>query len=1287
MTDPEASGPIEEVAIIGMAGRFPGAKSIDAFWQNLREGVESITFFSDEELAAVGIDAATLRDPHYIKAKPMLEDVDLFDAAFFGYSPREAEILDPQQRLFLECAWEAMESAGYDPEATENRIGVYAGVGVNTYLLNNLYSNRGLNPAFNFQTLIGNDKDYLCTRVSYKLNLKGPSIDVQTACSTSLVAVCLACQSLLNHQCDMVLAGGVRISLPQKAGYCYQEGGIQSPDGHCRTFDDKARGTVTGDGVGIVVLKRLADALADRDCIHAVIRGTAVNNDGSSKIGYTAPSVNAQAEVIAEALAMAGIEPHMISYVEAHGTGTPLGDPIEISALTQVFRSSTQRTGFCPIGSVKTNIGHLDTAAGIAGLIKTVLALEHKMIPPSLNFERPNSGIDFAGGPFYVNTRLCEWKSESPVRYAGVSSFGIGGTNAHVVLSEAPPVESAEESGPWQLLVISAQSSSALDAATANLVEYWNRHPDLNIADVAHTLQVGRRAFRHRRVAVCRDRDEAVTALKTLDPAIVSTLVQEPKEHPVAFLFPGQGTQYVNMALELYQFVPAFREQVDYSAELLKPLIGLDLRDVLYPAQGRIDWATRELDQTWITQPALFVIEYTLAKLWMGLGISPHALVGHSIGEYVAACLAGVFSLKDALFLVATRGRMVQDAPAGAMLAVHLPERQVQSLLGRRLSLAAVNAPSQCVVSGPLDAIEEFEHGLVQHQQGYSRLRTSHAFHSEMMAPISEAFIAEVQKVDLKPPQIPYVSNVTGIWMTAADAMDPTYWARQLCQTVRFADGVRKLSEGPVRILLEVGPGQTLGTLAHQNLNRNSAPVVLASLGYRRDRYSDQQALLDTLGKLWGAGVRVTWPSFWSAEKRRRVPLPTYPFERQRYWLEPSAQVRGASQSRQDANGKQCAVSTTASSLPSPHLRPNLSIPYVPPSDEVEQWIAHVWEQVLRVEQVGRDDSFLALGGDSLMAIQVVAKLRETAQIEISLQSFLETPTVAALGELVKRLTSVGPLAEQTETGLSSPLVLVQSGSVTKRPLFLVHAAGGYPFYCRNLANYLGQDQPVYGFQAQGLDGKLEPITQIQVMASRYVKAMRMRQPMGPFLLGGWSMGGVVAFEMAQQLYALNQETALLALLDTPGPGQMPKRIEDEALILSSLCEDFVPIVSDLHLLGTDERLAFLLEQMRQSGFLAADIGLDEARNFLRVFKANVQAMFDYVPHVYPGRITFFRVWERREIDPPHPELPWIELATKGITIFSVPGHHQTIVHEPHVRTLAARLAECLAEAHLLEKG
>ncbi|HLM57757.1 MAG TPA: beta-ketoacyl synthase N-terminal-like domain-containing protein [Pyrinomonadaceae bacterium] len=885
-----------DIAVVGMAGRFPGARTVEELWRNLRDGVESVSFFSEEELLERGVEPALLADANYVRAGAVVEDAELFDASFFGFTPREAEMMDPQHRLFLEHAWQALEAAGYAPEKYAGRVGVFAGESVNSYLLQNLLPRRELIESVGvFQTLIGNDRDHLATQTAYKLNLKGPCLNIQTACSTSLVAVHVACQSLLNQECDMALAGGVSVGVPQGQGALYQEGGIVSPDGHCRAFDARAGGTVKGSGVGVVVLKRLADALADGDSVEAVIKGSAINNDGSLKVGYTAPSVEGQAGVIEEALAAAAVEPETITYVETHGTGTALGDPVEIAALTQAFGAAGAARGTCAIGSLKTNIGHLDAAAGVAGLIKTVLALRHREIPPSLHFERPNPNIDFERTPFYVNTALAAWESNGSPRRAGVSSFGIGGTNAHVVLEEAPAVGPSGASRAHQLLTLSARTAAALESATADLASYLKERPRAELADVAYTLQLGRSDFTHRRAFVCRDAREAVSALESADAGRARINLQEHAGAAgVVFMFPGQGSQYAHMGRELYEAEPTFRAEVDRCAELLSVGAGLDLLGALY-GEADSDEAASRLAQTSVTQPALFVVEYALAKLLMGWGVRPEAMIGHSIGEYVAACLAGVFSLEDALKLVSARGRLMQAMPAGAMLAVPLSEQGLLPFLSDAVSVAAVNGPAMCVVSGASEEIQRTEARLAAEGVASRRLHTSHAYHSEMMQPVVGQFEREVASVRLHAPRIPYVSGLTGTWVKPEEATDAGYWSRQLRAPVRFAAGVAELLKEKGRVLLEVGPGQSLTTLARQQQNGSSGKqngssgrLVLSALA--RGQESELRGLLETLGQLWSAGVAVDWAAFYSGQRRRRVPLPTYPFERQRYWIDAPAQ-------------------------------------------------------------------------------------------------------------------------------------------------------------------------------------------------------------------------------------------------------------------------------------------------------------------------------------------------------------------------------------------------------------
>ncbi|GHG84801.1 type I polyketide synthase [Comamonas sp. JC664] len=878
------------VAIVGMAVRVPGAEDVETFWRNLREGVESIRHFTDDELRALGVPPESLAHPQFVRAAPVLDRPGRFDAAFFGYVPREAEVLDPQHRVFLECAWTALEHAGYAPGRIPGATAVFAGSSLSSYLLFNLLSRAEFQQAEDtFPAMVANDKDFLATRVAYHLDLKGPALTVQTGCSTSLVATHLACQSLLGYQSDVALAGGVSVHMPQRTGYVHQEGGITSPDGHCRAFDAKGQGTLFGSGAGVVVLKRLEDALADGDTIHAVIRGSAINNDGSAKVGFVAPSVEGQTEVITRAQAMAEVAPDSISYVETHGTATQLGDPVEVEALTQAFRAGTEAKGFCGIGSVKTNVGHLDAAAGVTGLIKTTLALEHRELPPSLYFESPNPRIDFANSPFYVNAALKPWESTEAPRRAGVSSFGIGGTNAHVILEEAPATAPGGEARPWQVLPLSAKTPSALEASTSALLAHLEAHPEQALADVAWTLQVGRKPLEHRRVVVCQDRDDALQVLASRDPQKTFSLSPGATRPSVVFMFPGGGAQYAEMGRGLYASEPVYREAVDRCCELLRPKLGFDLRTVIHPDVANLSAAQQRIKKTSVALPALFTVEYATARLWEAWGVKPEALIGHSLGEYAAACLAGVFSLEDALALVVKRGQLFEELPGGGMLSVPLPEAEVLPLLGDQLSVAAVNGAAQCAVAGTVEAIEALAAELTRREVEFRHIQIDVAAHSHLVEPLLGRFQAFVAGLTRNAPSLPFVSNVTGTWITPEEAVDPVYWTRHLRQTVRFSEGVAVLREQPGRVFLEVGPGRTLSTLVRLRTAGTSAPVVLSSVRHPQDPMADDAFLAQSLGRLWTAGVDVDWSAVHHAARRLRVPLPTYAFEGQDYWLAPEA--------------------------------------------------------------------------------------------------------------------------------------------------------------------------------------------------------------------------------------------------------------------------------------------------------------------------------------------------------------------------------------------------------------
>lgn len=861
-----------EVAIIGMAGRFPGAHDVGAFWENLIQGKETIRPLTRDELMEQGVAPEAIDAPGFVAAGSPLDLADRFDAAFFGYSPREAEILDPQQRLFLECAWHALETAGYAPGTFQSAVGVYAAAGMNAYLFN-LHSNAGIRSSVSpYELFIANDKDFLATRTAYKLDLRGPAMTVQTACSSSLVAVHLAVQSLVAGECDMAIAGGVALS--RQRGYRAEEGSILSPDGHCRAFDAKAAGTVGGNGVGIVVLKRLEDALADGDTIDAVIKGSAVNNDGSLKASFTAPQVDSQTEVIAAALAAAGIGADSIGYVEAHGTGTALGDPIEIAALTKAFRRDTKRSGFCAIGSVKTNIGHLDTAAGIAGLIKSALMLRHRKMPPSLHFTTPNPKIDFASSPFAVNSELREWADTGAPRRAGVSSFGIGGTNAHVILEEAPPAERQASSSRSELLVVSARNEAALGQSMQALADHIDSTAPQTLADIAQTLREGRRPFAYRHAVLASTSADAARALRL--PRKTTAAPVDAPPSPI-LLFPGQGSQYPGMAKSLYADLPAFRVLFDTCCDRLQSLLGQDIRALIFSGG-------EDIHETALAQPALFAVEYALGRLWLDMGLKPRALHGHSIGEYVAATLSGVFDLDTALGLIVGRGRLMSAAAPGAMMAVIHPDREIDSWITGDLALAARNAPGLSVVSGPTDAIAALRDKLKAEGVATRRLQTSHAFHSPMMAEAAVTFEALVSNATLSTPCLPMISNVTGTWLTDEQATDPAYWSRHLLGTVHFGQGTTTLLSLPNPLVIEAGPGQTLGLLSGQQFSPSTPilPGIVAG--------GDETAqFLGNIGRVWASGADLLWGSVFG--RGRRVPLPVYPFERQRYWIDADSET------------------------------------------------------------------------------------------------------------------------------------------------------------------------------------------------------------------------------------------------------------------------------------------------------------------------------------------------------------------------------------------------------------
>lgn len=1008
-----------EIAIIGMSGRFPGASDLAAFWQNLCHGKESITHFDDATLRANGVTEKQLADRDYVRSGFCLPDISQFDAGFFQLTPREAQILDPQQRLFLECCWHALEHAGHVPERYDGRIGVYAGVFSSSYLLN-IYSQPDLVASLGEMAVRhGNEKDYLTTRLSYKLNLRGPSIAIQTSCSTSLVAVHTAMQSLLAGECDMAISGGVSVLADQETGYPWQAGGLLSPDGHCRPFDADAAGTVFGNGLGVVVLKRLEDAERDGNTIYAVIKGSAINNDGADKVGFTAPSVQGQSEAIAEALSMAEVSAETIQLVEAHGTGTPLGDPIEIEALTRVWRSHTSRKSYCALGSVKGNVGHLGAASGIAGLIKATLALHHKQLPPTINFTRSNPNIPFEQTPFYPHTALTPWAppADHP-RRAAVSSFGMGGTNAHLILEEAPvrdaqPVDEDEV----QLLTLSASSEKALQEAIAALAGHLRHSPECCLRDVAHTLREGRQTFDWRATFTAATTEQAREKLQRGLSKPTPTLTSP----EVALLFPGQGSQYWGMAQQLWQTQPAFRDEISRCFQILREQADLDLHPLMThntPDDAQLAW----LNSTAVTQPSLFCIEYAMARMLQAHGIKVSHMLGHSVGELVAATLGGVFTLEAALTLVATRGQLMQQADPGKMLSVSLAELPLVALLRDwpALSLAAVNGPELAVVAGPETEISAFQQALNDSGVTTRLLVTSHAFHSAMMDPILDAFEAAVEKCERHPPVGRWIANLTGQEITPEEAVSPHYWRNHLRNTVRFNQGLQQLLARPDVVLVECGPGTVLTSLAQAQMTLLNPQRAVALSRHPKEKNGDMHAWLAGLGQLWRHGVSLRLPK----TQGQRIALPGYPFQRQHYWIDRIYPHQQTAPVAVPVETVAAAVTASAATVTQPDA----------PAPGTEEQVTAIWRVLFGMENIQHDDDFFALGGTSLVAIQLISQVREQWGIELSIEVLFDDPTIRGITAQInaalagQSLTEAMAQAEDSEDPEMAELLRLTEG-------------------------------------------------------------------------------------------------------------------------------------------------------------------------------------------------------------------------------------------------------------------
>ncbi len=966
-----------DIAIIGMSGRFPGAANVEELWKNLLAKKNSISRWTKEELDP-SIPEAIKNDPDYVPARGVIADADKFDAGFFGVNPRLAALMDPQQRVFLETAWAALEDAAYDPAKHEGLIGVYAGMGNNTYFTRNVIGHPDLiDQVGDFAVMTANEKDYIATRLAFEFDLRGPALSLHTGCSTSLVAIAQAFKALRDGDCDMALAGGVSITAPINSGILYNEGGMYSPDGSTRTFDAQGKGTSFSDGTGMLVLKRLDDAIRDNDHIYATIKGAALNNDGSDKASFTAPSVRGQAEVIAMAQADAGVAPDQITYVETHGTATPLGDPIEVEALTLAFGGKTNGH-HCVIGSIKSNIGHLTPAAGAAGVIKTALALREEVIPSNVGFENPNPAIDFANSPFRVANENIAWPRSGTPRIAGVSSFGVGGTNAHVILAEPPVMAASSASRSKQLFLLSAKSKTSLDAMTENLRVWLEAHPNASLADAAFTLQVGRRHFKHRRLIVGGGHGEVIDAIASKDTNLIGTRELHEAAPGVVFMFPGQGSQYVNMGRDLHASEPVFAQHFDQCCALFSKELGVDLKTIIFPKAGEEEKAAEQLKQTVYTQASLFTMHYSLAKLWMHWGITPDAMMGHSIGEFAAACLAGVFTLEDAVKLVANRGRMMQELPGGSMLSVRAAEEDVAKRLPPGCSIAANNGPQLCVASGPHEAIAKFQAELEKDGITCKLLVTSHAFHSPMMAAIVAPYKKVVESVKLNAPRIPIISTVTAEWLKDEEAISSKYWSDHLRATVRFAQAVKFAWSDADRVMLEVGPRTTATTLARQQSSDAKKQAAVSSLADSAGNGNELTQLLKAVGGLWQSGVLIDWSKFYEREQRHRISMPTYAFERVRHWVDPVSMVV--------AGGHAIASTTIEAPVP------NSGDANLTPKEALIQQIKNLLEESsgLELAEASHEETFLEMGLDSLFLTQVATSLSKKFGVKISFRQLNE---------------------------------------------------------------------------------------------------------------------------------------------------------------------------------------------------------------------------------------------------------------------------------------------------------
>lgn len=1237
------------IAVVGMACRFPGARNLDEFWEILVNGKDTITHFTDAELEKNEHNFEELRtNPNFIRAKGVLDGIELFDADFFGMTPKEAAWTDPQHRLWLETAWESLENAGCDPFGFKGSIGVFAGSYINTYILNNILRDKEklenyirLRTTESFQIMTGNDAAYIPTKTAYKFNLRGPAVNVQTACSTSLVAISMGCQSLFSYESDVCLAGGICVAVPQESGYLFQEGAIPSPDGKCRPFDADGKGTVFSNGVGVIVMKRYEDALLDGDRIYALVRGWAINNDGKNKVSYMAPSVEGQAEAIMMAQSFSEVSPEQIGYIEAHGTATQLGDPIELTALDKVFRTSTSKKQFCGIGSVKSNIGHTDAASGVASFIKSCLSAYYRTLPPTINYSKPNPQFDFINSPFYVQDKLKKWESSQPL-IIGISSFGIGGTNAHVIIEGIPePAKRNDAESEWpELLLLSAKTEKAVDEQKSALLTHIMNHHEQTLRDIAFTLQSGRARMNYRSFAVCSDKTE-------IKPEIFSPVGQtDDGVSGMAFMFSGQGSQYVSMGEDLYRSNCRFRQILDECFFLYRQETNSDLKEVLF---SKADVLEQRLRETSIAQPALFAIEYALARLYEDLGIKPDYLIGHSIGEYAAACIAGVFDLETAMKIVIRRGQLMQGMPAGKMMAVRCNMEKLKVLSNGEYEIAADNSESQCTISFSESYSGAVNMVLQSHGIQAIPLNTSHAFHSSAFDPILNSFSNYINNFVLNPPAIPVISCLTGDFLTPEQATSGEYWALQLRNPVLFRKGIQTIASKREVLFLEVGPDTHLSGLARQNSAVLNKRRIISSLG-KNDGVDDTTKIISSLGNIWSIGSFVDF-NLLHHNFCHKVGLPSYPFQRKRYWID-HIPANPLDQKKNCDNSKEAELTHD--------------------SGKVEYETAHCLKKLLAEasgyasEDLSEDISFEKMGFDSLFLTQFAKSIEKKFKIRIEFRQLVsEYPNIRILSGYIEKRTASKNQALVTLKGsknghLNNFVMFQPEGS--GEPLIILHGQTADTF----IPAILGKEHPYFGFIHPGSDGEAIKFNSVEEMAGTYLEQLLAHKPEGPYYIGGFSFGGVLAFEMALQLTKMGHKVPFVILFDSyacPEPFRWHKSIHK--IIKSNLIVP--PVMLALNLMKS---------LVCESCIIAGKPTPVSLRPFY-IVKKYAQLLKVYKPGKFEGKTVLFRAIQNfSSLE----NLGWMHHVT-DLEVIPLNAGHVTILKEPDcvlkIQSEIKRLMDC----------